>query len=155
MTLHRGIAAAVALLALLASSACGSDDEGGAEPTDEPEAAETSEAPAAPDGTYASATDADGQQVTLEVEDQAITRIQADLVLECAGATAEVDSQLSIEIGEDGAVDYVDDRSTDLAIASTSLVGTFEAGTFEGTYTYDHPTEMCGTAEVDFTAEVA
>ncbi len=154
---RRAAATALAVLTVLAAAACGSDDDpsGASDASETPEDSATSEGPVAPDGTYASEVDAAGQQVTLTVADQAITRIEANLVLECGGATAEIDSQLEIAIGEDGSVDYLDDTSTDLATASTSLAGTFDDGTFDGTYAWDHPTELCGTAEVAFTADAS
>ncbi len=105
--------------------------------------------PAAPDGSYASETGPNEESVTLEVEGGSVTHIKGKVYGECEGVTLTdgIDADVDVPI-EDDTVDYEAEANG----ATSTLTGSFDDGTFEGTFAYVRANGPCPTEPYDFTA---
>lgn len=131
---------------LLALTSCSSDDDQKSSSD-----TESSAAPASPDGTYRSDVGTNDEQVTFEVEDGAITHLQGKAYGDCGGTTVteSIDGEVDIPV-VDGAVAYDNEANG----VRTTLTGTFDEGTFDGTFSYVRATASCPTQPYSFTATV-
>lgn len=143
MRILRALALAAPAAVVLLTAGCGGDDDGGGDGGSEPPP------PAAPDGTYSSDVGPNDEQVTFDVEDEAITHLSGKVFGDCGGTTISQETEGDVDIPiEDGEVSY----SSESGGATLSLSGSFDDGTFEGTFGYVDPASVCPADEWEFVA---
>lgn len=137
-----GVALAAAAL-VFAVGGCG--DDGGSSSG----GGASESGPAAPDGSYASETGPNEEKVTFDVEEGAITHLEGTVYSDCDGITSKESIEGDVDIPiEDDAVDYTAESNG----ATTKLTGSFDDGTFKGTFSYTRPDSSCPSEPLEVTA---